>query len=34
MMNSEEKSLPQKIAEDIITFILEENLKPRSEERR
>lgn len=28
MMNSEEKSLPQKIAEDIITFILEENLKP------
>lgn len=28
MMNSVEKSLPQKIAEDIIAFILEENLKP------
>lgn len=28
MTNSEEKSLPQKIAEDIIAFILEENLKP------
>ena len=27
-MNSVEKSLPQKIAEDIIAFILEENLKP------
>lgn len=28
MTNSVEKSLPQKIAEDIIAFILEENLKP------
>ena len=28
MTNSEEKSLPQKIAEDIIAFILEENLQP------
>ena len=30
MMNllSEEKSLPQKISEDIIAFILEENLQP------
>ncbi len=28
MMNSVEKSLPQKIAEDIIALILEENLKP------
>ena len=28
MTNSVEKSLPQKIAEDIISFILEENLKP------
>lgn len=28
MTNSIEKSLPQKIAEDIIAFILEENLKP------
>lgn len=28
MTNSEEKSLPQKIAEDIIALILEENLKP------
>ena len=28
MTNSEEKSLPKKIAEDIIAFILEENLQP------
>ncbi len=29
MMNSlEEKSLPQKISEDIISLILEENLQP------
>ena len=28
MTNSEEKSLPKKIAEDIIAFILEENLHP------
>lgn len=28
MTNSVEKSLPQKIAEDIIAFILEKNLKP------
>lgn len=28
MTNSEGKSLPKKIAEDIIAFILEENLQP------